>query len=105
MSPDYERVETIEAIKAALEKKEWNAIICDFNLPLFTALEAITLVRTLRPETPCIVVSGSAGEEKAVETMKAGASDYILKDNLSRLVPALQREQKEAELRQERERY
>lgn len=101
MIPNVERVDTLPALKTALAVEGWDAIICDYNLPQFTAIDALSIVRGLRPEVPCIVVSGSIGEEKAIETMKAGASDYIMKDNLTRLVPVLQRELKEATLRKE----
>jgi two-component system cell cycle sensor histidine kinase/response regulator CckA len=102
VNPQIARVETLPALKTALKETPWDAIICDYNLPQFNALDAIAVVRELTTDIPCIVVSGSIGEEKAIETMKAGASDYIMKDNLTRLVPVLQRELKEAQARRER---
>jgi len=104
ISPVIKRVETIETIKAALEQSSWDIIICDYNLPSFNALDAISIVKKINPDIPCVVVSGSIGEEKAVETMKAGADDYLLKDNLSRLVPVLERELREAEITKEKKR-
>jgi two-component system cell cycle sensor histidine kinase/response regulator CckA len=96
VSAFIERVETIPSIKAALEKSKWDIIICDYNLPTFNALDALAVLKNDYPNIPCIVVSGSIGEEKAVETMKAGANDYLLKDNLNRLVPVIKRELREA---------
>ena len=102
IDPLYERVENESELKAALETKMWDAIICDFNLPQLNALEVLAIVKSRWPDLPFIVVSGSVGEERAVETMRAGADDYIMKDNLTRLVPVFQRELKEAEIRKER---
>jgi two-component system, cell cycle sensor histidine kinase and response regulator CckA len=102
ISAEVKRVETISGLKEALQQSSWDMIICDYNLPTLNALDAISIIRENKPDVPCIVVSGSVGEEKAVETMKAGASDYILKDNLARLVPVLQRELREAEVNKEK---
>lgn len=102
LSAVTKRVETILNLKTALEKEVWDIIICDYNLPAFDALDAISVVRESNLDIPCIVVSGSVGEEKAVETMRAGANDFILKDNLARLVPVLQRVFKEAEIKREK---
>ena len=96
------RVETEEQIRSAMTEGDWDTVICDFNLPRMTALDTINLVRDISPDMPCIVVSGSVGEERAVETMLAGASDFITKENLSRLVPAIQREVRDREIRRER---
>ncbi len=88
----FERVETAETLRSALRTKEWDAIICDWALPKFSAMEALSCLKELALDIPFIVVSGTVGEETAVEAMRAGASDYVLKDKLTRLAPAIERE-------------
>ncbi len=83
------RVETREQFVAALAEP-WDAVISDFNLPNFSGLEALTLLRERDPITPFVLVSGEIGEEVAVSAMRSGASDYLLKNNLARLAPALE---------------
>ncbi len=100
----FERVETAEAMTAALEKQTWDVIIADYNLPHFSAPEALKLLQQSGLDLPFIVISGTVGEEAAVATMKAGAHDYLMKDNLTRLVPAVERELREADVRKERKR-
>lgn len=95
-TPLCQRVQTEEEFLAALKKRTWDAVICDYVLPQFNGVEALKLFRERGLDIPFMVVSGVFGEEKAVEIMKAGASDYILKSNLSRLVPALEREMEAA---------
>ncbi len=77
---------------AALSGEHWDAVISDYNLPQFDALSALTLIQQAELNIPFLVVSGCIGEETAVSMMKAGAKDYIMKDNLYRLIPALERE-------------
>src|SRR5215469_12476139 len=91
-TPLCQRVQTEEEFLAALKRRTWDAVICDYVLPQFSGVKALKLFREQGMDIPFIVVSGAFGEEKAVDMMKAGASDYILKSNLSRLVPALERE-------------
>lgn len=98
----YERVETREQMEAALERQEWDIIIADYMLPDFSGLEALEIAQPKCDVCPLIVVSGQIGEDVAVSAMKAGASDYVLKGNLTRLVPAVERELREARMRQER---
>ncbi len=98
----FERVETAEAMTAALEKQAWDIIIADYSLPHFSAPEALELFRQSGFDLPFIVISGTVGEETAVTTMKAGAHDYLMKGNLTRLVPAIERELHETEVRKER---
>jgi len=100
--PEYERVETTEAMRAALLEKTWDVILYDYTLPRFSGLEAVFLLRETELDIPIIIVSGAIGEETAVEAMKAGAHDYVMKGNLSRLVPAIEREIKDAVIRRER---
>lgn len=100
----FKRVETAEAMTAALEKQSWDIIIADYHLPHFSAPEALELFHQSGLDLPFIVISGTIGEEIAVETMKAGAHDYLMKDNLTRLVPAIERELHESEVRKERKR-
>lgn len=99
-----ERVDTEAALRAALRKQSWDLVITDYNMPHFSAPGVLAVLKESGIDLPCIIVTGSQGEETAVATMKAGAHDFILKGNLSRLVPAVARELKEAELRQEQKR-
>ncbi|MHB8842897.1 MAG: sensor domain-containing diguanylate cyclase [Candidatus Aquicultor sp.] len=95
-NPVYERVETAEAMRSALREREWDVILCDYKLPTFNGLAAIELLKETELDLSLIIVSGAIGEETAVKAMKAGAHDYIMKDNLYRLIPAIERELKEA---------
>jgi signal transduction histidine kinase len=99
----YRRVENAAAMRAALDE-EWDVIISDFNMPRFSAPEALSLVRERNAEIPFIVISGSVGEEAAVRAMKGGANDYVMKGKLARLESAIERELREARVRQERRR-
>src|SRR5437588_3422696 len=91
-----ERVETPAALKAALGAREWDVILCDYSLPHFNALGALALLKETGLDVPFIIISGTIGEETAVEAMRAGAHDYLMKDNLARLVPAIERGMEEA---------
>lgn len=92
-----ERVETAAAMKAALESQEWDVILCDYSMPHFNGLSALALLKEMRLDIPFIVISGTVGEAAAVEAMRAGAHDYLMKDNLLRLAPTIERELHEAE--------
>jgi PAS domain S-box-containing protein len=96
------RVETPKAMANELKRGEWDIVISDFVMPKFSGLEAFKLLKHSGLDLPFIVISGKIGEETAVEAMKVGAHDYIMKGNLARLVPAIQRELKEAVVRKER---
>lgn len=101
-APTFERVETREAMNAALDRGEWDLILADYDLPDFNGIDALKLVKEKGLDLPFIIVSGRIGEATAVETMKAGAHDYIFKNNLARLVPAVKRELGDARVRHER---
>jgi PAS domain S-box-containing protein len=97
--PSFERVDTAEAMNAALEKLTWDLVLSDFMMPRFGGLEAVELLRRRGFDIPILIVSGKIGEETAVECVKAGASDYLMKDNLKRLGTAVERELRETENR------
>jgi two-component system cell cycle sensor histidine kinase/response regulator CckA len=82
-APDYVRVETASDMKAALDSQSWDIVIADYTLPAFSAPEALQLLQNQQRDLPFIIVSGTIGEEVAVAAMKAGAYDYLLKDNLA----------------------
>lgn len=100
--PEHLRVETREAMSAALDQHPWDLIVCDFCLPHFSAPDALDLLKENGRDLPFIIVSGTIGEDLAVEAMRAGAHDYLTKDNLTRLGPAIERELREARVRRER---
>ncbi len=97
--PIFERVDTGAAMNAALARRNWDIVLADYTLPHFSAPAALRLVKDRGLDIPFIVVSGSIGEEVAVSAMKAGAQDYLFKGHLRRLVPAVERELREAEER------
>lgn len=97
----YERVETPEAMASALLVQSWDIVISDHSMPQFNSLAALKLCRELRANLPFIIVSGKIGEETAVEAIKSGANDYLMKDNLHRLVPTVARCLAEGKLKHE----
>ncbi len=97
----WQRVETADGMNAALAREKWDLIVADYTMPQFTGLGALNLMRDRNLDLPFIIVSGRIGEDVAVEAMRAGAHDYVLKDNLTRLNAAIERELCEAEIRQE----
>jgi diguanylate cyclase (GGDEF)-like protein len=100
--PRHRRVYTADAMRRALAAARWDLVIADHNMPQFSSTAALEVLQESGFDIPFIIVSGSIGEDIAVEAMKAGAHDYVLKDNLARLVPAVERELREAHVRQER---
>jgi two-component sensor histidine kinase len=96
------RVDSEEQMCAALAAEKWDLVIADYWMPQFSAPEALRLFQKAKLDIPFIVVSGTIGEDTAVSMMKAGAHDYLLKDRLERLPPAVERELKDAALRQEK---
>lgn len=101
-NPTCDRVETATALLAALDQQTWDVVISDYVLPDFSAPEALQILQASRLDLPFIVVSRVVGEDAAVGMMKAGAHDYLLKGQLKRLVPAVERELREAEIRREK---
>ncbi|HAX78199.1 MAG TPA: diguanylate cyclase [Cyanobacteria bacterium UBA11372] len=96
-----ERVETAAAMQQQLMEREWDMVISDYSLPKFSAPEALKLLQETGLDLPFIIVSGYIGEDAAVAAMKAGAHDYVMKDNLARLIPAVERELREAAVRRQ----
>ena len=102
--PQWERVDTAPGLQAALARHEWHIITCDWIMPGFGAAEALRILRAHDADAPIIIVSGEVGEEVAVSAMKAGAMDFVSKHRLTRLVPAVERELRDAETRRARRR-
>ncbi|MEW6219846.1 MAG: ATP-binding protein [Thermodesulfobacteriota bacterium] len=102
--PVWERVETAAAMEAALAAGPWDVIISDYVMPRLSGLDALDILHDTGQDLPFIIVSGNIGEDIAVGAMKAGAHDYILKGRMARLVPAVERELREAEVRREHRR-
>ncbi len=101
--PAWERVDTASAMEAALDGRSWDLVISDHSMPAFSSLAALELLRSKGfVDLPFIIVSGQIGEDAAVAAMKAGAHDYLMKDNLARLNSAIERELKDADVRRER---
>jgi two-component system cell cycle sensor histidine kinase/response regulator CckA len=98
------RVETANDFTRALESRAWDLIVSDFHLPAFSAPKALALVKQSELDIPFIVISGTVNEQIAIDALKAGASDFMSKNNLARLLPAIDRELREASSRRERAR-
>lgn len=99
LRPSHTRVDSEDEVRAALAGGTWDVVICDWVMPQLSAPRAIALLREAAYDGPIIVVSGTMGEEHVVEAMRAGAHDYVVKDHLHRLVPAIRREMRETEVR------
>jgi PAS domain S-box-containing protein len=100
----YRRVEIKSDLERALGEQSWDLILCDYKLPSFRGTAALQMVKERELDVPFIFVSGTMGEDTAVEAMTLGAHDYVMKNNLTRLLPAIERELKEVEVRRERRR-
>ncbi len=96
------RVDTAAGLTAALDAQTWDVVVSDYVMPGFSGLDALRIIQEKQPDLPCIVTSGRVGEDTAVAAMRAGARDYIMKDNLRRLGPAIERELQESASRRER---
>ena len=90
------RVQTAATLIAALKEQPWDVILCDHSMPGFGSFAALEIVRDRWLDIPFIVVSGTLGEDLAVDVMKAGANDYVMKGKLARLAPSIERELREA---------
>lgn len=97
----FDRVDTAEALAGAMDGRVWDVVLSDYSMPRFNGLDALRLVREKGLDIPFILVSGAIGEEVAVAAMQAGAHDYVMKDNILRLVPAIERELDDARARQQ----
>lgn len=100
--PSYEQIDTADAMNDALDSQTWDVILCDYAMPNFSAFSALDLYKKKGLDLPFIIVSGTITDETAVAAMKAGAHDYIIKDNLARLCPAIDRELRDIKIRKER---
>ncbi|HKV82757.1 MAG TPA: response regulator [Candidatus Sulfotelmatobacter sp.] len=101
-SVNSQRVDSPAALQAALDAQIWDLIICDYSMPHFSGLDALHLVRSRLQDIPFIFLSGNIGEETAVAALKQGAQDYVMKNNIKRLLPAIQRELEDYARRKER---
>ncbi len=101
-NPTFQRVDNSVAMARALEQ-QWDVVLADYNLPQFSATAALSLLKEKGLDLPFILVSATIADGIAVAAMKAGVSDYIMKDNLARLVPAIERELQEAANRRDRQ--
>jgi signal transduction histidine kinase len=98
----FDRVETPDAMRAALDARSWDIVLSDYSMPRFSAPAALALVRERNLDLPFIIISGTVGEETAVASLRAGAHDFLVKGSLARLLPAIGREMREADLRSEK---
>ncbi len=96
---EHVRVEKSDDLLAVLRNKDWDIVLSDYQMPEFNGLAALKIVKDRNKDLPFIIVSGTIGEEVAVEAMRSGAQDYLMKDNLTRLVPAIRRELADADER------
>jgi PAS domain S-box-containing protein len=102
IDPFHKTVTTASEMDEALQNEPWDIIICDCLLPKFSGFEALKLYKSKNIDIPFIILSGAIGEETAVEFMRSGAHDYLMKNNISRLIPTINRELTEANVRRDR---
>ncbi len=102
--PTWKRVQDAGAMTSALKEKDWDLVVSDYSMPNFDGLQALKIFNEQGLDIPFILVSAMMGEDLAVNAMVEGAHDYLMKDKLDRLVPAIRRELREAKMRQERKR-
>ncbi|MBU1798592.1 MAG: PAS domain S-box protein [Bacteroidetes bacterium] len=101
-NPDYIVVETSEELNYALDRQTWDIILSDYSMPNFDGLAALNIIKSREIDIPFIIISGTIGEDVAVNAMRAGAQDYLMKGQLKRLIPAIERELQEAKIRVQR---
>lgn len=99
--PQWERVDTADTMKAALNNKKWDVILCDFKMPLFSVYAALKILQEEKMDIPFILISGAIGEDTAMAAVKSGANDYVMKGNLSRLAVTIEKEISKSRDRQE----
>jgi DNA-binding NtrC family response regulator len=99
---EYERVDTGPAMEEALQRRKWDLVASDHSMLQFDSIAALNVLKASGSDIPFIIVSGTIGEERAVQAMKAGASDYLVKGHLGRLIPVIQRELADVEGRRAR---
>ncbi|MFW6232983.1 MAG: PAS domain S-box protein, partial [Bacteroidota bacterium] len=99
---EHKLICSAEELKTELETNKWHIVLCDYHMPGFSGLDALRLFKETGLDIPFIIISGAVGEQIAVDAMREGAHDYLLKDNLIRLVPAIERELKDADNRRRR---
>ncbi len=97
--PIVERVETADGMRAALKRRSWDIVVSDYSMPSFSGPAALSVLKETGLDIPFIIVSGTIGEETAVDAMRAGAQDFMIKGKLARLLPAIERGIREAESR------
>src|ERR1700693_3264103 len=102
--PQAKRVDDALSLRTAIQSEEWQIVISDFHMPSFDGLRALQVFKEAGLDIPFILVSATVGEETAVLAMKKGAHDYVMKSNLARLAPVVQRELHEAEIRAQQRR-
>jgi two-component system cell cycle sensor histidine kinase/response regulator CckA len=95
----HRRIDSAAALRASLETHTWDIVLSDHSIPGFSGTAALAMIRERGLDIPFIFVSGTIGEDAGVNAMRIGAQDYIMKDNLARLLPAIERELREAEMR------
>ena len=100
-----QHVDEAPDLEAAFQKQSWDLIISDFSMPHFSGPDALRMLKSGGSEVPFIFVSGTIGEETAVAALREGAQDYLMKTNLKRLIPAVQRALQEAEDRKHRKKW
>lgn len=96
---EFERVQTKADMQAALARRPWDVVLSDYTMPQFSALGALEALKDSGLDLPFLVISGTVGEDTAIAALKAGAHDFLLKGKLARLIPAIERELREAEIR------
>jgi PAS domain S-box-containing protein len=99
---EHERVQTAAALRHALAQSTWHVVISDYDLPMFSGPAALEILQATGRDIPFIMISGTIGEEVAVSALKAGAHDFLVKGRLARLIPAIERERREVEVRRTR---